>query len=99
MARAEGRWPLGWPEAGLPANAGGRDRGRQPAQKRSGHDPAGEGPSPASDLVRRNFVAERPNELWVADITFLPTLAGFLYLAVVLDAWCGASSDGPSRLI
>ena len=45
------------------------------------------GRHPASDLVRRNFVAERPNELWVADITFLPTLAGFLYLAVVLDAW------------
>ena len=42
---------------------------------------------PAGDLVRRNFMAERPNELWVADITFLPTLAGFLYLAVVLDAW------------
>ena len=42
---------------------------------------------PASDLVRRNFMAERSNELWVADITFLPTLAGFLYLAVVLDAW------------
>jgi putative transposase len=42
---------------------------------------------PASDLVRRKFVAERANELWVADITFLPTLAGFLYLAVVLDAW------------
>ena len=41
----------------------------------------------ASDLVRRNFVAERQNELRVADITFLPTLAGFLYLAVVLDAW------------
>ena len=41
---------------------------------------------PASDLVRRNFMAERQNELWVADITFLPTLAGFLYLAVVLDA-------------
>jgi hypothetical protein len=33
--------------------------------------------------VVRNFMAERPNELWVADITFLPTLAGFLYLAVV----------------
>ena len=42
---------------------------------------------PASDLVRRNFMAERPNALWVADITFLPTLAGLLYLAVVLDAW------------
>ena len=42
---------------------------------------------PANDLVRRNFMAERPNALWVADITFLPTLAGFLSLAVVLDAW------------
>ena len=28
-----------------------------------------------------------PNRLWVADITFVPTAAGFLYLAVVLDAW------------
>ena len=34
---------------------------------------------PASDLVRRNFMAERPNALWVADITFLPTWAGFSY--------------------
>jgi putative transposase len=42
---------------------------------------------PAHDLVRRNFIAEGPNELWVADITFVPTMAGFLYLAVVLDAW------------
>ena len=42
---------------------------------------------PASDLVRRNFVADGPNELWVADITFISTLVGFLYLAVVLDAW------------
>ena len=32
-------------------------------------------------------MAERPNELRVADIAFLPTLAGFLYLAVILDAW------------
>jgi putative transposase len=42
---------------------------------------------PAHDLVRRNFAAEGPNALWVADITFIPTMAGFLYLAVVLDAW------------
>ena len=28
-----------------------------------------------------------PNELWVADITFMPTASGFLYFAVVLDAW------------
>ena len=42
---------------------------------------------PAPDLVDRNFVASGPNRLWVADITFVPTASGFLYLAVVLDAW------------
>jgi putative transposase len=42
---------------------------------------------PASDLVDRNFYADAPNELWVADITYVPTWAGFLYLAVVLDAF------------
>jgi len=42
---------------------------------------------PAPDLVDRNFQAERPNQLWVGDITFVPTAAGFLYLAVVVDAW------------
>jgi putative transposase len=40
----------------------------------------------APDLVERNFAAEAPDLLWVADITYLPTWAGFLYLAVVLDA-------------
>src|SRR5271154_3594434 len=38
----------------------------------------------APDLVDRQFTAERPNLLWVADITYLPTWAGFLYLAVDL---------------
>jgi putative transposase len=42
---------------------------------------------PAPDLVDRDFSAAGPNELWVADITYVPTMAGFLYLAVVLDAW------------
>jgi putative transposase len=42
---------------------------------------------PAPDLVDRDFFAPGPNQLWVADITFVPTTAGFLYLAVVLDAW------------
>jgi len=54
---------------------------------------------PASDLVRRNFMAERPNALWVADITFLPTLAGFLYLAVVLDAWSRRIADLKTRVV
>ena len=42
---------------------------------------------PAPDLVDRNFTAGRPNQLRVADITYVPTMAGFLYLAVVLDAF------------
>jgi putative transposase len=42
---------------------------------------------PAPDLVNRRFVAEGPNELWVADMTYVPTWAGFIYLAIVLDVW------------
>lgn len=42
---------------------------------------------PAPDLVERNFSAEGPDRLWVADITYIPTWAGFLFLAVVMDAW------------
>jgi len=41
----------------------------------------------ASDLVQRNFTVRSPNELWGADITYVPTWAGFLYLAMVLDAF------------
>ncbi|MBV8356842.1 MAG: IS3 family transposase, partial [Deltaproteobacteria bacterium] len=42
---------------------------------------------PAPDLVERNFSAAAPNRLWVADITYIPTWAGLLYLAVVLDVF------------
>ena len=41
----------------------------------------------APDRVDRDFTASAPNALWVADITYIPTYAGFLYLAVVLDAF------------
>jgi putative transposase len=41
----------------------------------------------AVDLVRREFTADGPNKLWVADITYVPTWAGFLYLSTVLDAY------------
>lgn len=41
----------------------------------------------APDLVERQFVADRPNALWVADATYVPTLEGFLYLAIVLDVF------------
>jgi putative transposase len=42
----------------------------------------------APDLVQRQFVASAPNQLWIADITYIPTSReGFLYLAVVLDVF------------
>jgi len=43
--------------------------------------------APAPDLVKRDFVALAPNRLWVADIWDVPTWAGFLSLAVVLDVY------------
>src|SRR4051812_42018275 len=49
--------------------------------------PRGKEARPAPDLVDRDFSASGPNQLWVADIRFVPTMAGFLDLAVVLDAW------------
>lgn len=39
------------------------------------------------DLVRRQFCAEAPNRLWVADITYVPTHAGFAYVAFVTDVF------------
>jgi putative transposase len=41
----------------------------------------------SDDLVQRQFKADGPNQLWVADITYVPTWGGFLYLAIVLDVW------------
>ena len=45
------------------------------------------GTRPAPDLVQRHFAATAPNHLWVADITYVATWTGWLYLAVVLDAF------------
>ena len=41
----------------------------------------------APDLVKRDFTAPVRDRLWVADITYVPTHAGFLYLSVVIDAF------------
>jgi len=41
----------------------------------------------APDLVQRRFQVHTPNQLWVADLTYLPTGEGWLYLAVILDAF------------
>jgi putative transposase len=42
---------------------------------------------PAPDLVQRNFCAPAPNRVWTADITYLLTEEGFLYLAFILDVY------------
>lgn len=51
------------------------------------------------DLVNRTFVATRPNELWVADLTYVATWQGFVYVAFVIDVfsrmivgWCASRS-------
>jgi putative transposase len=43
--------------------------------------------APAPDLVERSFRAPGPDQLWVADITYVPTWAGWAYLAIVLDVF------------
>lgn len=40
-----------------------------------------------ADLVQRNFAATRPNQLWVADLTYVATWAGFVYVAFVIDVF------------
>jgi putative transposase len=42
---------------------------------------------PAADLVQRHFKATNINQLWVADMTYIPSWTGFLYLAVVIDVF------------
>jgi putative transposase len=49
---------------------------------------------PAPDLVKRRFMAERPDQLWLANITYLPTYEGWLFLAVVMDVCSARSSAG-----
>jgi transposase InsO family protein len=41
--------------------------------------------APAADLVQRQFTASRPNQLWVADFTYIATWQGFVYVAFVID--------------
>lgn len=47
-------------------------------------DPSNNNPR---DLVKRQFIAERPNQLWVADFTFVSTWQGFAYVAFIVDVY------------
>ena len=81
MRRA--RWEIGRDQvARLMREAGleGVRRGRKPVTTK----PARELDS-RPDLVERKFIAERPNQLWVADITYVRILTGFCYVAFITD--------------
>ncbi|WP_434083909.1 IS3 family transposase [Escherichia coli] len=43
----------------------------------------------AGDRVNRQFVAERPDQLWVADFTYVSTWQGFVYVAFIIDVFAG----------
>ena len=49
----------------------------------------------APNRLARQFTASAPDRVWVTDITYLPTVEGWLYLAVVLDLSPAESSAGP----
>lgn len=57
------------------------------SRRREGTTKRNQKARPAPDLVKRDFSAHRPNQLWVADLKYIPTLAGWLYLAVVVDVF------------
>jgi putative transposase len=66
-----------------------REHGLQGVHRRSWRhatiaDPAA---VPAPDLLDRDFRATAPNQKWVADVTYVPTVMGWLYLAIVLDVF------------
>ena len=73
-------------QAGGAVDAHGRLGRREPAQV-DNHHSARPPCAAGARSGERNFVAPGPNRLWVADITYIPTWAGFLYLAVLLDAF------------
>ncbi len=66
-----------------------REEGLVGVSRRKGTRTTRRGPDarPAPDLVERDFSAEMPDQLWVSDITYVPTWAGFVFLAVVIDAF------------
>jgi transposase InsO family protein len=49
----------------------------------------------AANLLEQNFVAHRPDQVWLADITYIPTSEGWLYLAVTLDLFTRKVVAGP----
>ena len=68
-------------EAGLFGCGGRKRKARTTVRSQTERTP------PAPDLVKRNFTPEAPDRLWVADITYVRTWEGWLYLSFVLDTY------------
>jgi putative transposase len=68
-------------QAGLFGCGGRRRKARTTVRERTELTP------PAPDLLKRDFVPEAPDRLWVADITYVRTWEGWLYLSFVLDTY------------
>jgi putative transposase len=66
-----------------------RNEGLQGVHRRSWRHATKQDPAalPAPDRVNRKFTATAPDQLWVADVTYVPTVEGWLYLATVLDVF------------
>jgi putative transposase len=66
-----------------------RAAGLQGVHRRSWRHATRQNPAgiPAADLLDRDFTADAPDQKWVADVTYVPTVAGWLYLAIVLDVF------------
>jgi transposase InsO family protein len=64
-----------------------RERGLHGASRRKGFKTTiqDRAACAAPDLVKRDFKSKHPDQIWVPDITYVPTLAGFLFLAVVRE--------------
>ena len=85
QAMARAGWQIGRDQTARLMRAAGLQgvrRGRKPITTR----PACE-PDARPDLVERRFAAERPHQLWVADITYVRILGGFCYVAFITDVF------------
>jgi putative transposase len=78
-------------QAGLFGCGGHRRKARRTLRSLTERTP------PAPDLAKRNFTPEAPDRLWVANITYVRTWEGWLYLSFVLDTYSRESWDDPWR--
>jgi transposase InsO family protein len=83
----DGAWDPGRPQACRAAHAQRRDLRPPTEEARTHHDPCVPGVRVADDLVERQFRPSSPDVLWLADITYLHSWEGWLYLAAVQDAY------------